>query len=304
MSAAAPVVQLKDTGSGMKIVCISDTHNRHREVCFDTAASGDVLVHAGDFTNFGSLKEVRDFVQWFAGLEGFRHKVLIAGNHDVGMDPDYDNQETGGVFVSEEDRAEIARLVCHNPAFHYLHDSSVVLDGVKFYGAPYVCLDMSAPTRWAFSLTDMQIVCKGVWERIPDDTDVLITHGPPYSILDRSYSGHVGDDFLLLQVIQRVRPQVHIFGHVHNQQGVETRGSTRFVNAVSQAEYDAPMLQPVVLYGIRDASSRRDAASALLQVASEPVRIRVRGSMDRRLRCSASASASGSASASTPASGA
>ena len=246
----------------LKIVCISDTHNRHRELTRVLHSSplgdsplgdsplGDVLVHSGDFTNFGTLEEVRDFVEWFESLRGFRHKILIAGNHDVTMDPSHPSASS----TPKEDLAEIRRLVTESREFHYLHDSSVVIDGTRFYGAPYVCLDMPAGSppalspqgaRWAFSLSDIEIASTRVWERIPDDTDVLITHGPPFGIMDRSFTGNVGDDFLLLEVMERVRPRVHIFGHVHNQQGELMVGETRFVNAVSQGEYDAPLLVPL-----------------------------------------------------------
>lgn len=256
----------------MEIVCISDTHNRHRELTLrpDILGTGDVLVHSGDFTNLGTLAELREFVDWFAAVPGFRHKVLVAGNHDICLDPDRFKEvlpalehrantmnktnKTGdpkqkdqkrAPAISREDHRAAWELVARNPAFHYLYESGTVLDGVRFYGAPYVVLDPSAATRWAFSLSDMEIAARRIWERVPANTDVLVTHGPPFGIMDRAFMGNKGDDFLLLEVMERVQPRLHIFGHIHNQQGECTVGCTRFVNAASQGEYDTPLLPPV-----------------------------------------------------------
>lgn len=313
----------------MEIVCISDTHNRHRELTPEMLGTGDVLVHSGDFTNMGSLKEVRDFVDWFAGVPGFRHKILIAGNHDIGLDPEYvrpagtlapstpqsqsqsqtnktkarakrrpppqsiasslprlktDQAKESTVSnphsrlgypkardsISFEEHQAIWRLVAENPAFHYLHDSGTVIDGVRFYGAPYVVLGHGMTVRWGFSLTDAEITAMRIWERIPSNTDVLITHGPPFGIMDRSFIGNVGDDFLLLEVMERVHPRVHIFGHIHNQQGECTVGRTRFINAASQGEYDTPLLEPMRVRVSLDANDNDNgSANAKSQVGAE-----------------------------------
>lgn len=250
----------------MEIVCISDTHNRHRELTLRPGilGTGDVLIHSGDFTNLGTLAELRDFVDWFAAVPGFRHKVLVAGNHDICLDPDRfkesrvhrhadpnlgsrqqkDHQKRGPTISREEHRAAWD-LVARNPAFHYLYESGTVIDGVRFYGAPYVVLDPSSATRWAFSLCDTEIASRRIWERVPANTDVLVTHGPPFGIMDRAFMGNKGDDFLLLEVMERIHPRLHVFGHIHNQQGQCTVGCTRFVNAASQGEYDTPLLPPV-----------------------------------------------------------
>lgn len=189
----------------MKIVIISDTHGQHAEL---GALEGDVLIHCGDFT-FGRQRQAQatDALDaWFARCN-FQHILCTGGNHD---------------FLADEAAAGGARVFRHA---HYLRDQALVLDGVKFYGAPWV----PELAGWAHYRTDAELLED--WARIPGDTDVLITHTPPLGILDRNSSGKACGCPYLRDAVNVLRPQLHCFGHVHASAGVMRAGDTTYVNA-------------------------------------------------------------------------
>lgn len=197
------------------IVVLSDTHGRHRSV---EVPEGDVLIHAGDFTSRGSLKDVEEFDDW---LGGFDHgtKLVVAGNCD---------------HVCEQSPQKVRERLTNA---RYLQDEAVEVDGIKYWGSPWqpVFLNMSFNLRRGEPLAEK-------WKLIPDDIDVLITHGPPYGILDRTSRGEdVGDRELLARVTD-IRPAYHVFGHVHESSGTEKRGSTMFVNAACNARGKTPFV--------------------------------------------------------------
>lgn len=200
----------------MKIVALSDTHTYHNDV---EVPDGDVLVFGGDLMSSGyKHSEIKDFAEWFMALP-HPYKILVAGNHDR-------------MFESNPDYCLSKFLVRDsNPPskeFHYLKDSGCTIDGVKFYGSPvqpWFC-------DWAFNVHRGPSI-QAYWDLIPDDTDVLVTHGPPYGEGDQSYpepvqyqnsrilrtaSEHLGCEELLRAVL-RVKPKVHIFGHIHGGYG-------------------------------------------------------------------------------------
>lgn len=195
----------------MKLICIGDTHNKHRELILP---EGDVLIHAGDCTDAGTLRETRDFLEWFSA-QPHRHKILVAGNHDY--------------FFEKSSSEEVAGILPEN--VHYLQQSGLELEGVHFWGSPYT----PGSGRWAFQ-GERGSAMSRFWKVIPSTTDVLITHGPPYGIMDQiSDNTHIGCKELL-QKVKEVQPQVHISGHLHNAYGVVNIGGTRFVNCSSLDE--------------------------------------------------------------------
>jgi Icc-related predicted phosphoesterase len=204
----------------MRIVCISDTHTRHGKL---TVPDGDVLVHAGDFTGHGHENEVRRFDAWLGSLP-HRHKVVIAGNHD---------------FCFENDPIEARSWLQHCT---YLEDSGVDIDGLKFWGSPW----QPRFFDWAFNL-DRGAALAAKWALIPADTDVLITHGPPYGILDKTSRQEPVGCMDLLDAIERIRPRLHVFGHIHEAYGIQERGRTRFVNASACDLRYAPVQAPIVV---------------------------------------------------------
>lgn len=190
----------------MRIVCVSDTHGWHRDVA---VPDGDLLVHAGDLTRKGELDTLDDLDRWLGALP-HRHKVVICGNHDF--------------CFQEQPRAARSRIT--NAV--YLEDTSVTLGGVTVYGSPW----QPWFGGWAFNLPRGPELA-AVWAKIPDRTDILVTHGPPAGILDRTFRGdEVGCADLLARVLE-VRPRLHVFGHIHEAAGRADIDGVTFVNASS-----------------------------------------------------------------------
>lgn len=191
----------------MKIVCISDTHNQHDRL---TVPDGDVLVHAGDFSMVGERGDVLEFNRWLGTLP-HKHKVIVAGNHDFILERQWDAYK---LFTNAT----------------YLQDSGVEIDGVRFWGSP---ITPYPHTGWAFTRKPGDEI-RPHWSRIPDDTDVLITHGPPFKVLDYCVRDvHAGCRLLRATVMQRVRPKFHVFGHIHEGYGKVEFGGVTYVNACS-----------------------------------------------------------------------
>ena len=189
----------------MKVIVISDTHGHHKK---QDMPQGDLLIHCGDITLTGTKNETIDFLDWFLDQD-YRYKILIAGNHD------YFLEENPG-FLSD----------AYNGKFYYLFDSGVEIEGIKFWGSPYT----PEYKNMAFNLQRREKLQKH-WQKIPKNVDVLITHGPPQCILDKTVDGeNVGCEALLKRV-HEIKPQFHLFGHVHEALGNFSNGDTRFINA-------------------------------------------------------------------------
>lgn len=179
----------------MRVVAVADTH------CFEAELgalpAGDVFIHAGDLLRRGTLDELRDVAAWIRGLP-HPVKVVVAGNHDW-------------CFVRE--RAAAVELL--GPDVVYLEDAEREVDGVRFWGSPW----QPEYHDWAFNLPRGRALAEK-WARIPSGIDVLITHGPPRGFGDRApVAGRAGCEELL-QAARRVRPALHLFGHVHQDGGV------------------------------------------------------------------------------------
>lgn len=164
----------------MRILHISDTHGKH-ELLIDLPKA-DVIVHTGDFTEDGTEEEVKDFIEWFSGLS-YAHKVFIAGNHD--------NCLYGANIEGLPDDV------------HYLCNEGITIDGFKFYGVPMFVED------------DLDGNFPELYSRIPDDTDVLLTHQAPLGILDEKEGINYGD-YSLYKRVMDVKPRYHLFGHIHH----------------------------------------------------------------------------------------
>ena len=204
----------------MRIVCVSDTHGHGREV---VVPHGDVLVHAGALTGMGSLVQIAKEAAWLRSLP-HRTKVVIAGNHDFGFE-----REPGPAVALLHD------LV-------YLEDSEASVDSVRFYGSPWQPWFFD----WAFNLERGPAI-RARWDQIPAGIDVLVTHGPPAGILDRTAAGMDVGCADLLEAVARVRPRVHVFGHIHEGYGVVERDGTKFVNASTCDVRYRPIQPPIVV---------------------------------------------------------
>ena len=202
--------------ASLTMVLLADTHGVHRDLA---VPPGDVLIHAGDVTRRGTLDEVEDFDDFLGSLP-HRHKIVIAGNHDFCFQR-----------RPAEARARLTRAT-------YLEDEATSVEGLKVYGSPWQPWFYD----WAFNLRrGAEIAAK--WALIPDDTRVLVTHGPPFGIGDLTgRNDHAGCADLLARV-REVEPALHVFGHIHEGTGVYREGATTFVNA-STSEGETP---PIVI---------------------------------------------------------
>jgi Icc-related predicted phosphoesterase len=168
-----------------------------------------MLIHAGDFMAFGDRpKEVVDFNQWL-GKQPHRHKVVIAGNHDQ---------------MFERDPGAARELLGNGI---YLENSRMELLGLKIWGSPV----QPEFNNWAFNVARGTAI-RRYWEMIPADTDVLVTHGPPFGVLDQvnPSTAHLGCEELA-KVIEEIKPRLHLFGHIHGGHGSSASNGTQFVNA-------------------------------------------------------------------------
>lgn len=207
----------------MQLTFISDTHGCHRQLILN---SGEVLVHCGDFTKHGTLEDVEDFAQFIAAQD-FKYKLVIAGNHD---------------WCFEDERCHAAEACLAYYGIHYLNDSGVELEGIKFWGSPI----QPAFGNWAFNCERGEEICKH-WSLIPKDTDILITHGPAFGILDECYDGFKVGCTELLEAIEQIQPKLHACGHIHEAYGVHEHKGMIFVNACSLNEYYELVNPPIVL---------------------------------------------------------
>lgn len=204
----------------MRIVCLSDTHGLHDQV---DVPDGDILLHAGDLTGRGRLEELAAAADWVRSLP-HAHKVLIAGNHDFCL----------------EQQPEKARALLEG--LTYLQDDLCVCAGLKIYGSPW----QPWFHDWAFNLRRGEPLRK-TWAKIPEDTDIVITHGPPQGILDRCFDGRPVGCQDLLERLQVVRPRLHLFGHIHEAYGQQQVGETLYVNASSCTLQYRAIQAPIVI---------------------------------------------------------
>jgi hypothetical protein len=224
----------------MKIHCISDTHNKHNKI---SLPGGDILLHAGDATGRGHSGEIEPFLKWY-GSQDYTYKIFVAGNHDWGF----------------ERKPEKYKEMCKKYGVIYLEDSGITIqdfdtgEDIKIWGSPV----QPEFCNWAFNRRINKVAplpddydpyhsygkqkihpwIKPHWDIIPDDTDILVTHGPPEGILDGVqnffHDPHnmtsVGCPHLR-EAVRRVKPKLHVFGHIHDQHGVMVSEGTTFCNA-------------------------------------------------------------------------
>lgn len=194
-----------------RILCLSDTHSRHRRL--RNLPEADIVIHCGDFTDIGTESEALDFLEWFCDLP-YRHKIFTLGNHDTCL--------YGADISGLDDNV------------HFLCNSGTEIEDLKFYGVPFFI--EGSENNYAAG--------------IPDSTDILITHQPPYGILDKSYESGYGDVWFgsesLLSRISETSPRLCIFGHVHPMYGTISQNGTAFVNS-ALLKIDGDLNPPILL---------------------------------------------------------
>ncbi len=187
----------------MRIVAVADTHLFTDDIAIP---DGDVFLHAGDMCRRGDLEELEIAAAWIESLP-HRDKIVVAGNHDWGFQTD----------------PAAARAVFSR--FRYLEDSELTLGGLRFWGSPW----QPEFNDWAFNLPRGETLA-AVWRKIPRGIDVLITHGPPEGIGDRSGMSERAGCADLRRRVAEVSPRLHLFGHIHQDGGLWREGETVFSN--------------------------------------------------------------------------
>lgn len=210
----------------MRIVCISDSHLIHDEMAVPIP-DGDLLIHAGDFTFNGTLDQVRRGLDWFSKYPHPR-KIAIAGNHDW-----FFQKAPGFVSVLLRDHPEIT----------YLQDSEVMIDNIRIWGSPWTPEFMN----WAFNVKRGELWRK--WEKIPETVDIVVTHGPPSGDLGGvlPVRGEELGDLELFSRIMKIRPKLHVSGHIHTGHGLRERGGVLFANASLLDETYRFVHEPIVV---------------------------------------------------------
>jgi len=198
----------------LNIVAISDTHNKHKQLDMTIYDKDSTLLIAGDITSQGRPTELIQFLKWLDDLN-FKHKILVAGNHDKGI---------------EKYPIDFLELLESYQSITYLENSKTTINGIKFWGSHDT---PTFGTDWAFNKSHKEL--EETWSKVPKDIDVLICHGPPKEILDRvnntwTLDPHVGclalRDMTLTSNIKHC-----VFGHIHEQGGKSvTVANTTFHN--------------------------------------------------------------------------
>ncbi|KAL3425193.1 calcineurin-like phosphoesterase [Phlyctema vagabunda] len=209
-------------GRRTRFVLLSDTHNATPNGAFKLP-KGDVLIHAGDLTNQGSYKELKKTVEWIEKAE-FEIKILIAGNHDITLDTEFYAQN-GHRFHNQDpqDSAKCRALLEDSSIIWLQHEAKVIsLNAAdephtrfKIFGSPL----SPAKGLWGFGYTPAE--AQKLWDTIPLDVDIIVTHTPPYMHCDTSREGVATGCKVLGDVLSQVRPRLAVCGHVHEGRGAE-----------------------------------------------------------------------------------
>ncbi|XP_067946431.1 metallophosphoesterase MPPED2-like [Watersipora subatra] len=239
------------TSDNVRIVCISDTHSRTNRL---DVPAGDVLIHAGDFTFHGGMGEVQAFANFLA-TQPHKHKVVIAGNHELSFgycdgfcDIRTFKRLLGSTGVDSM-KQKMQELNINHPRellpkdVVYLNNSAATVCGLKMWGSPW------SPYfhGWAYNAQRGKEILK-IWDGIPSNTDVVITHTPPVGVGDQISSGdRVGCVELYTTLKERVRPQLHVFGHIHEGYGLYTDGTTLYANASTCNINYKPINNPICI---------------------------------------------------------
>ena len=203
------------------VTLISDTHNKHKHVHNNSLGDlpgGNILIHAGDISSMGYEHEITEFAKWYDGLN-YDHKIFIAGNHDWGF---------------QNNAEKVKGYLTGYKSIDYIQDELLTIqDGdkpeVKIWGSPW----QHEFNNWALNLPKNGDELKAKWDMIPEDVDILITHGPAWGFLD-DVDGRRGDHLgceLLAERIKVIKPKIHVCGHIHTGHGHYFDGHTHYFNA-------------------------------------------------------------------------
>lgn len=234
----------------MRITHISDTHNKHNKVI---TPGGDILIHSGDISSIGRKHEVEDFIKWFS-KQPYRFKIFIAGNHDLTFDSEvlfrdksvhFDRKQYFELPVEGKPDWLVDAISELDDDVFYLENSSIDIEGIKIWGSP---ISPSFGYGWGFNKDRGQEINE-VWNTIPNDTDIVITHSPIYGYCDKvsNTNQKVGCEDLYHR-LQEVKPHLHFAGHIHEAYGYgETKWGYTFNGCSCNLRYDIDN-NPITFY--------------------------------------------------------
>lgn len=203
-----------------KLVLLSDTHNKHNQVDLDikniSNLEDSIIIHAGDFTSMGFVHEVDNFLTWYSSIPA-AFRILIAGNHEVYFEK-----------IGEEERK---KTMAKYPNIIYLENSGVEIDGINIFGIP----QQPEFYNWAFNIPRGAAI-KKYWDAIPENTNILVTHGPLLGYGDLvnnryQHEEHVGCEDLLNRVNELKELKLVVNGHIHSGSGIYNHNGIQIINA-------------------------------------------------------------------------
>jgi Icc-related predicted phosphoesterase len=232
-----------------RITHISDTHNKHKQLN-GKLPGGDLLIHSGDISSLGRKHEVEAFINWFNNIEGYTNKVFIAGNHDMSFDREIllrnkldffdggrNNWDTPCADGKPEWLINLLETGLNSNVF-YLENSFIEIDQIKIWGSPY---SATFGYGWGFNV-DRGHDSAQLWNSIPEDTDIVITHGPIYGYGDRAANTNqnVGCSDLFHR-LNELKTPLHFTGHIHEGYGYKqtTWGGYSFNGCTCNLRYEA-----------------------------------------------------------------
>ncbi len=232
----------------MKIAFFSDTHTLHKEWYLSLSSetkndfnSAELLIFTGDYSDVGSYKDTEAFLSWFNKRPN-KHKIMIAGNHDFFFDTAPSKR-----IMFPRTQFEIDEMLSRFDSIHYLENNSVIIEGLKIWGSPISKWFYD----WAFNRYEGSEI-QQYWNMIPEDIDILLTHGPAYGIQDAVKVGEPLGEKDLLNAIQRVQPKIFACGHIHEGYGKQLVGETLHINSSSLDGQYGPVNDPVIIDGAID----------------------------------------------------
>lgn len=221
----------------VRLLCLSDTHGQHDKIPTSSLSECDIVLFAGDCSEFGSPDHVSSFKKWLHSLPG--QKVMIAGNQDL----TFENSRLTEFSIlrpnlrSTEAAESKASFLSDLDGVTYLEESSTVVHGIKIFGSPYT------PEFFNLAFQIRLWDAKKRWSAIPDDADIVLTHGPPRGICDTTSTGFSCGCPELKSAVDRIQPSLCVFGHIHEAHGASTVGQTLYCNV---AVADPPHLPTLI----------------------------------------------------------
>jgi len=243
----------------MRVVLISDTHTRHKYLTSKGTGNilkeGDLLIHAGDFSSVGQKGEVQNFIKWLdQQSKNYTYgAIFIAGNHDRSFDPKYFREYEDNDLWGDFSHLKKPEWVCNilsdlkssSSSVTYLENQDVTVNKLKIWGSPVTPWFFGE--KWAFN-KQRGAEIKEVWNKIPVDTDIIITHCPVIGRLDyvpstKEYAGCEE----LRNKIEEIKPVLHVCGHIHEGYGESIVNGTVYVNASICDRFYDPINKPIVI---------------------------------------------------------